>query len=65
MPTLHSRRTMRQQDHPHGLTWADIEAIHRPVRERQAPAAFVLAGSFLAGAAIGMLLAVIVVAVAS
>jgi hypothetical protein len=56
---------MRQQDHPHGLTWADIEAIHRPVRERQAPAAFVLAGSFLAGAAIGMLLAVIVVAVAS
>jgi hypothetical protein len=63
MPTLHSRRNMRGQDHPHGLTWADIETLHRPARTQTTPVAFALAGSFLAGAAVGMLIAVVVVAV--
>ena len=63
MPTLHNHYRMRNaDDRPHGLTWADIESIARPQRRQAAPVAFALAGSFLAGAAVGMLLGVIVVA---
>jgi hypothetical protein len=64
MPTLHSRYRMRNaDDRPHGLTWADIETLHRPARTPRTPVALALATSFLAGAAVGMLLGVIVVAV--
>jgi hypothetical protein len=65
MPTLYNRAAMRRPDAaPRGLTWADIESIHRPARDPRTPVGLALASSFLAGAAVGMLIAVVVVALA-
>jgi len=61
MPTLHSRRHMRGQDHPHGLTWANIETLRE--QPRRSPIAYALAGAFVSGALVGLLVAVVVVAV--
>jgi hypothetical protein len=64
MPTLHARTHMRRHDAAtRGLTWADIESIRRPSREPRTPVGLALASSFLAGAAVGMLIAVVIVAV--
>jgi hypothetical protein len=63
MPTLYNRAAMRRPDAaPRGLTWADIESIHRPAREPRTPVALALASSFMAGAAVGMLLGIVVIA---
>lgn len=62
MSTLHTRYRMRNADERrHGLTWADIEPMQQP-RKSVAPIGFALAGAFVSGALVGLLVAVVVVA---